>query len=190
MGFSVDPQPMYIWDAVTNEILFFDGVIKAEHNASLKIEDDPDAIKRDKNATGYYNNARNEGNEIVFDVVMSPVYTSSPIYNASANAFVANYGDRSATIYQRLMKIKQDRTPVLVVTTLMTYAHMLIKSIQVLQDENNPWGFEGAITFHEIIQQTGQSTAGSTQASALADNGSGGGRTPSVWVDWLGANAI
>lgn len=184
MGYEVDPQPVYIWEPLANEFWVFDGVIKVEHNVSLKIEDDPDAIKRDKNATGYYNNARNEGNEISIEAIMSPVYTTQ---NALAGY---DGGDRSTNAYTKMLNIKVNRTPVGVITTLKAYMNMLIKSIQVLQDDTNPYGMTVQIVFHEIIMQTGSASTNSTQASSVKDNGTSGGRTPSVWVSWVGSNAI
>lgn len=180
MAFEIDPQPVYIYDTSKKKTLMFDGVLKVQHTAALKIEDDPDNVKKGK---GFVNNAKNEANEVIFNVIMSPVYTTK-------NDLAGSSGNRSKNAYSTLLEVKVARRKVQVITTLKTYNNMLIKSIQILQDETNPYGWEAEIAFHEVLTSAGKASSGSTQSSKAVDDGTTNGRTPSIWVSWVGANAI
>lgn len=179
MAFEISPQPMYIYDVDKGVDLPFDGVIKVEHTISLKIEDDPSNIK---DGSAYVNNAKNESNEVVVDVVMSEVYTT-------VNALSGSTGSRSRNAYEVLMDIKKSRRKVQVITSIMTYNNMLIKAVQLLQDESSPFGWQASITFREATDDSG-TKKNDTQASKPVDDGTKNGRTPSIWVRWVGSNAI
>ena len=183
--FRISPQPIYIYDKENDKQLVLDGVIKVEHTVSLKIEDDTDNIKSGK---GYVNNARQEANEVVIEGMMSSVYTSR-------NDLAGEKGDRLKNAFTYLEEIKSSRRLVEVVTTLLTYKRMLVKQVQVLQDETNPFGYSVAITLHEQIEShkkptDNTSTTKPDQTVGSVDSGPGGGRTPSVWYTWVGGNAL
>ena len=118
-GYDISPQPMYVYDKKKKHKLQFDGVLKIEHTVALKIEDDPANAKA---GDGFVNNAKNEANEVAFDVVMSPVYTTK-------NDLAGSSGDRSKNAYTTLLEIKNNRRTVQVITKLKTYSNMLIKSM-------------------------------------------------------------
>ena len=75
-----------------------------------------------------------------------------------------------------------------VVTYYATYSNMLLKSISVVQDETNQYGWTGQVTFHEAVAAKGSGGSAGTTVSSVTD--ASGGRTPSILVQWFGANAI
>lgn len=179
MAFEIPPQPGYIYDAERRRTLVFDGISKIQHNLSLKIEDDPSSIKK---GTTYVNNAQNEPDEVSFDIVMSNVYTT-------VNDLVGTADDRGRAAYAQLLALKKERRKVQVVTYLCTYHNMLLKSIAITQDDTCPNGWIGTLTFREAVELKGGGGS-ATASSGLVSTGASEGRTPSIWVYWLGANAI
>ena len=109
---------------------------------------------------------------------MSQVYTT-------ATDLAGSSGDRLRNSYTYLEELKHDRRLVEVVTTLMTYKKMLLKSVQVHQDENNQFGYSVTIVLHEQIESKKNGHNAST-----TEYGTSPGRTPSVWVAWGAGNAI
>lgn len=178
MAFNISPQPLYIFDTDKKRQLLFDGVIKTEHTLSLKIEDDPSNIK---DGSAYVNNAKNDPNEVTIEVMMSNVYTSQ-------NDLAGKTENRTKNAYEVLQELKTSRRKCEVVTSIMTYKNMLLKTVQVLQDENTPFGWSATLTFREAPTNTGAKNK--TQSTSCVDDGTTNGRTPSVWVNWVGANRI
>lgn len=175
----ISQQPAYIYDVDKRATYVFDGVVKIQHAQTLKIEDDPSS-KKGKN---YINNAQNEPDEITLDVVMSNVYSEQ-------SDITGPNSDRAKGALATLMELKKARRKVQVVTYYATYSNMLLKSISVVQDDTNHYGWTGQLTFHESVAAKGSGgSAGSTVSSVTVTDASGG-RTPSVLVRWFGANAI
>lgn len=181
MALNISPQPLYIFDSGANKKLLFDGVMKMEHTLSLKIEDDPSNIKKE-NGASYVNNAKNDPNEITIEVMMSDVYTAR-------NDLSGTTSKRTKNAFEVLQELKTSRRKVEVVTSIMTYKDMLLKTVQVLQDENTPFGWTGSLTFREA-PEANASAKNTVQSTKCVDDGTNNGRTPSVWVNWVGGNRI
>lgn len=173
----ISQQPAYIYDVDKRATYVFDGVVKIQHAQTLKIEDDPSS-KKGKN---YINNAQNEPDEITLDVVMSNVYSEQ-------SDITGQNSDRAKGALATLMELKKARRKVQVVTYYATYSNMLLKSISVVQDDTNHYGWTGQLTFHESVASKGSGGSAGSTVSSVTD--ASGGRTPSVWVSWVGANAI
>lgn len=157
-------HPGYIYDEETGKVLYFDAIVKVQHTVALKIEDDPDKIQDGSDEYGnqqkkYINNAINEADEVSFDVVMSNVHTDTGDLPGST-------GDRCVNAYTVLREIKTSRRKVKVITTYATYSNMLIKAIQLLQDETNTYGWSASITFHEAIAKTEKPWTAQTKSAA------------------------
>lgn len=176
---QISQQPAYIYDVDKRKTYVFDGVIKIQHTQTLKIEDDPSA-KKGKN---YVNNAQNEPDEITLDVAMSNVFSGQ-------SDITAQNSDRSKGALATLMELKKARRKVQVVTYYATYSNMLLKSISVVQDETNQYGWTGQVTFHEAVAAKGSGGSAGATVSSVTVTDASGGRTPSVLVRWFGANAI
>ncbi len=107
----------------------FDGVVSIAHSLSLKVSLNSDA----SSGTDYVNNARNEPDVVTLSVVASDTNTAAP--------------NGSVSMLQALAAVKEQRELCQVVTSLRTYDNMLLTDISVLQDETNPCGWSGTLTF-------------------------------------------
>ena len=169
-------QPAYIYDTEKGKTYVFDGVTKIEHSLSLKIDEDTSS-KKGKDIVNY---AQNEPDEIAMEVVMSNVYSTQ-------SDLTQNNEDRAKGALATLMELKQARRKVQVVTYLATYNNMLLQSIAITQDESNHFGWTGTLSFQEITKNsTTKSRVTGTSSSATVN----GGRSPSIFVQMLGANCI
>ena len=152
-AFKIPDQPMYIYRPDTGETYLFDGVVKASHQMSLKIEEEPT-----KHQEIYVNNARNEPNKVTFDIIMSDVYTSR-------DALTKRTKNRSESALVVLNELKRDRVLLHVITNLMTYTDMLLSGISLTQDDGTThFGFWGQLVFTE-------------KPEVFADSGGGGETT-------------
>ena len=179
--FPITPQAFYIFNKSKNETYMVDGVIKVSYAMTLKVEEEPNEEK----AWQYINNAKNEPNKVTFDVIMSEVYTTR-------NDLTKHAENRSESALTVLNNVKRERVLVDVVTNLMTYSNMLLSGISLTQDDGTThFGFYGQLTFTEKPEGGGGDGGGAPSAEATGRKSStSNARTPSVWVSWLGANAI
>lgn len=180
--FPITPQAMYIYCPSRKETYMFDGVIKANHTMSLKLVEEISEGEEGK----FVNNAKNEPNKVTFDVIMSEVYTQR-------NDLTKRAKSRSESALTVLNALKRDRELLEVVTNLMTYKDMLLAGISLTQDDGTThFGFYGQLTFQEKteLKAEGGGTDDNNSASTSRTGSATGGRTPSIWVNWLGANAI
>ena len=169
--FEVPPQCACIYDQTSGGVYLFDGVLKIQHNISVKLEEEPEK-KKDE----YVNNARNEPDKVVLDVRMSDVYYGgsstadatrlneyqTQALNAAKKALIDSTKTRSTSIYQTLHWLKEQRRKLTLITTHYVYVEMIITSLTVNQDETSPCGWEGQITFQSAYktkeQQKNQSS--------------------------------
>lgn len=180
--FPAPPQTIYVFDTDLNKTYVFDGVVKMSHDLTLKMEEEPD----EKKAANFTNNARNEPNKVTIEVIMSDVYTTR-------NDLTNRNEVRSKSAMEVLAELKQSRRKVQVVTTLLTYNNMLLAGISVTQDDSTTHhGWQGQLTFAECYESAKTAASGGSTAatSTTKDSGITNGRTPSVWVSWVGENAI
>lgn len=171
MAFEAPAQPAYIFDRDVNHSLLFDGIIKIQHNMQVKIEDDQKNVKKEM-----VNNAKVEPNEVTFEVVMSDVYTTSGDLTGSS-------GSRLVNAYTALEELKNSRRKVDVITELMTYKNMLLKSIVTTQDETSTDSWHATVTFHEILAGDKNPTS---QTSTPVDLGTQEGFTPTLLFQMFG----
>lgn len=170
-------QPVYIYDTDKGKTYAFDGVTKIQHDLSLKIEEDTSS----KKGKDIVNNAQNEPDEITMEVVMSNVYSTQSDITQSND-------DRAKGALATLMELKKARRKVQVITYFATYNNMLLQDITITQDESNHFGWTGQLTFKEATSSsTGSATSTIGTSSVTVASG---GRTPSIWVSWFGANCI
>lgn len=172
----ITPQVCYIYDQKSGETYMFDGVLKVNHSMTLKIEEE---ITKDQEK--YVNNAKNEPNKVTFDVIMSDVYTSR-------DALTNKNQTRSVSALMVLNNLKRARNLVDVITNLMTYKDMLLSGIALTQDDTTThFGWYGQLTFQEKFEAP---NAQDVKTEVSKAKGAATARTPSVWVNWIGANAI
>ncbi len=170
-------QPAYIYDTDKGKTYVFDGVVKIQHALSLKMEEDTSS----KKGKDIVNNAQNEPDEVTMEVVMSNVYSTQSDITQSND-------DRAKGALATLMELKKARRKVQVITYYATYNNMLLQGIAISQDESNHFGWTGELTFKEVTSSSSgsaTSTAGTSKVTTTS-----GGRTPSIWVGWVGKNCI
>lgn len=153
---SVPPQTCCLYDPGSGKVYMFDGVVRIQHQNSVKLEEEPNAEKYT-----YVNNALNEPDKVTLDVIMSDVYTgtsaldSAPsvksdqerALNAGKGAGLVVETSRSANAFGVLKELKESRQYLEVVTPQHVYVEMMITSIVANQDESCPYGWSGQITF-------------------------------------------
>ena len=170
----------YVIDPVNGEFISFDGIIKLQHNVSLKIDEE-----MDKKKTGQYvNHALNEPDEVVLDVMMSNVHLGSSGQPETT--------DRARNLYTLLLQYKRERKLLTLVTTQAAYGNMLIRSISLLQEDVNQSGWSATITFREG-KESGAPAAAPQKKRRPAPKDQGNKTlkpAPSVHVKTFGANAI
>lgn len=166
-GFHIPPQKVAIYNQDTGAIYMFDGVEKIQHSFTLKIEEEPSNKKKE-----YVNNALNEPDKVVLDVIMSDVYSDSgsltvasgweeamqqTAYNAAKKSIDANENgvwSRSENAVRVLRALKEARTLVSVITPQYVHWDMLIETITVNQGSETPFGWTGQIAFkHKPVAQ-------------------------------------
>jgi len=178
--FPITPQAFYIYNKSNNETYMMDGVLKVAHTMTLKLEEEPS-----KEGADYVNNALNEPNKVTFDVIMSDVYTDR-------NALTNKDKTRSVSALIVLNEIKRSRVLVDVITNLMTYKDMLLAGLSLSQDaDTTHFGWYGQLTFQEKPEGGGGGGGGEERSTEVTKHtGKSSGCTPSVWVNWVGANFI
>ena len=156
-GLTAPPQAACIYVQDSGNTYNFDGVLKVQHTASIKIEEETDeksdAAKKKKYS--YVNNARNEADKVQLEVVISDVYTGGGFDAAGAGSTFSQAGSymaprdsaRSENAYTKLHDLKEARELVTVLTEEFVYTDMLIESINITRDENTPHGWTGTISF-------------------------------------------
>ena len=137
----------------------FDGVTSISHSLSLKIATDSDASPW----SDTINNARNEPDVVTLSVVASDTHV--PIRGWARQTL------------ESLCQIKENRLLCQVVTSLRSYDNMLLSAISVLQDENNPDGWSGTLTFTRAQSAAAASASDSVQSSASRSSGSSSTRS-------------
>ena len=135
----------------------FDGVTSISHSLSLKIATDSDA----SSWSDSINNARNEPDVVTLSVVASDTHVP-----------VSGWARQTL---DSLCQIKENRLLCQVVTSLRSYDNMLLSAISVLQDENNPDGWSGTLTFtraQPAAAAEAASASDSVQSSTSRSSGS------------------
>jgi len=166
-GLSVPPQSVCIYDKADNSIYMFDGVIKVQHTLSVDLAEEPEPKKKDY----YVNNAFNEPDKLVLEVLMSDVYSGggSIIANAGTlsndqraafnvtktclKARDQNSWTRSELAYYTLHWLKEQRRKLIVITPQFIYLDMIIASVTVNHEDTTPFGWEGQIGFQHAFQE-------------------------------------
>ena len=167
-AFQVPPQNVAIYDQSDGAIYMFDGVTKIQHALSMDIQEEPDSKKKDK----YVNNARNEPDKLTIDVVMSDVYTAGGAIisragsysgteqkasNATKSALTARDTSggwtRSESAFHTLHKLKEERRKLSVITPQYVHTDMILSTVTVNQDDQNPFGWEGQLVFQHAFEQ-------------------------------------
>lgn len=153
---AVPPQSCALYRPDTGAVYMFDGVIRIQHNISVKIEEEPDGSKYE-----YVNNAIYEPDKVTLDVMMSDVYKGSSDLDGS-NENRSNYSEeinkakplglesedtRSGIAYSIIRGIQRDRVYLTVITPQHVYTEMMISSFTANQDETCPYGWSGQIVF-------------------------------------------
>lgn len=108
---------------------YFDGVTSITHALTLKLSTDSDGEDSDD----YVNNAKNEPDSVTLNVVTSDVHGSPE--------------DWSRSMFKAFASMKKKRLLCTVVTSLRTYKNMLLSDFTVVQDDTNPYGWTGTLTF-------------------------------------------
>lgn len=152
-----------IYDAAAGAYLFLDGEIQIEHNFILEISDKASSQEKDAEV----NNAKIKPDEIKIEGVISNVMNRS-------GTLTSQYSDRVASATQYLYNLQKSRTLCQVITNLITYNDMLIKSVAVVQDEST--GADSAnfsIVMHQRIQtKKTKNTGNSNNTSTTVDTDS------------------
>ena len=175
-GFSIPPQSCCIYNPSNGKVYMFDGVIQIQHQASLKIEEEPDATKH-----SYTNNAYNEPDKVTLNIVMSDVYSGggsiegnpsessaqSKALKAAKSGGVSIADSRSAKAYAILKALKESRTYLSIITPQYVYTEMLISSIVANQEENAPYSWSGQIIFqHKYAAKPAAKSSGGNSSPA------------------------
>ena len=105
----------------------FTGVTSVKHSFSLQVATTYDASRE----TGYVNGAKNQPNKVTLSVVETDTSQSG----------------RAAGMIRALESVKQTRALCQVYTAARNYDNMLLTDISATQDETNPTGWSGTLTF-------------------------------------------
>lgn len=111
----------------------FTGVKSVEHNLALNLDN------ASSQGTDIVNGARNLSNQVTLSVVETDV-EHSPGW--------------SARMLEAMTALKKGRHLCKVVTSMASYSQMLLAEITATQDEDNQYGWSGALTFMEYIPVT------------------------------------
>ena len=159
-GLTVPPQSCCVYDPSNGKVYMFDGVIRIQHQSTMKIEEEPSNKKEE-----FINNARNEPDRVTLDVLMSDVYYGGSALDSSANISSAqssarnatknyigmNESSRSANAFAILHDLKESRRRISVITPQYVHTDMIVNSIVANQDEANPYGWAGQIVFQHAF---------------------------------------
>ena len=149
---------------------FFDAFLKIDHTSKLKITDHP--VEEGANISDH---AYVEPQSLTMEIGMSEVCTS--LVNGQ---FEQKYS-RSASAFDTLKTLQEQRIHLTVHTRLKTYENMLIETITVPDDYTTLYGLRATIGLREIIivktntvtmpnrtssapQKTGETQKGTVQA--------------------------
>ena len=167
LNFLAAPQAGLVMNQSNNEIYLFDGITKVNYSLTSKFDENPDSDDRAR----YTNGAKNEQDKIVFDVVMSDIHNlesdltkdSGGTKTAEGGKFLEDYADsiesRSARALSKLWKVKSDRNLLVVMTRQETYRDMVLSGVNIIQDENHPYGWEGQLTFQKKVELKAENKA-------------------------------
>jgi len=196
--YNMPPQSVAIYHEGDHRVLMFDGVLQIQHHFSAKLEEEPDEEEYEK----YVNNAINEPDKVVLDVMMSDVYsgtsalTTSPGWDNDdqAEAWGSVWGSpnflggetRSGNAVLVLRKIKESREKVSVITPQHVHTGMLISNIVANQREENPFGWSGQIEFQKAYKP-GFKKSKSSGSGANSSSEESSGYVPSSSI-WAGLN--
>lgn len=150
----------YVHDKSKGKTYRFDGVIKASHAMALKLEED---VSEAKDKESYVNNAKNEPNQITFEVMMSDVYTDK-------NDLTKAKKNRSESSVAVLRELKESRRKVDVYTNLTVYKDMLLADFQITQDDTDHFGWYGSLGFQEAYEQVVASETSTTTSTGSSQD--------------------
>lgn len=160
-NFHVPPQSVAVYNQENGTLYLFDGVAKIQHTFSVKIEEEPEKHKDE-----FVNNARNQPDKLVLDVLMSDVYSDDDsltiasgwdesiqetAYN-SAKERLINTSSRSGNAVAVLRKLKEARTKLSVITPQYVHVDMILATITINQDDTCPFGWQGQIEFQHTFK--------------------------------------
>ena len=129
----------------------FTGVTSIEHNLALNLDN------TSSQGSDIINGARNLANQVTLSVVETDVEHSA---------------GWAASMLEAMVALKKNRYLCKVSTSMATYKKMLLTEINVTQDEENPYGWSGTLTFMEYIPATSGSSGSSSSGSNKTSNNS------------------
>ncbi len=160
---------------ISTALYFFDAVLRIEHTEANRITEHPV-----QNGANISDHAFELPSRLTLEIGMSDAMDS---YQKGQFTQVKS---RSVSAYQTLLKLKQARIPVTIVTRLKQYTNMVIEQIHAPDDNKTLYGLKCIVSFRQIItaevsevtvsarpQVTGKTEKGavqglSTQSSVLS----------------------
>lgn len=173
---------------------FFDAVLRADHNTSLRITEHPVQTGAALTDHSFQIPAR-----LTLEIGMSDVMDSflQGQYTPGAG--------KSVSAYQTFLALQSARTPLTVVTRLNTYTNMLIRNIDTPDTNKTYYGLRATISLKQILmayvatqaavpaaaqqQSVAQTVKGSTQPTTNAANGLSIPSSSSTASSSVGANS-
>ena len=190
-GYEVPPQSVCIYDQNDNSMDTFDGVLKVQHKLSMDIQEEPTG----KTAKLYVNNAKNQPDKVVLDVMMSDVYSGGGSIISNAGSLTAaqqegftatkyslmkrdvqNPWTRSENAFYTLHWLKEQRRKIMVITPQFVYTDMILSSVTANHEDTTPFGWEGQITFQHAFEKVEK------KKKSNPDNGGGSGIIGSSYI--------
>ena len=142
----------------------FTGVLFVKHEYSLKLQTDSDSAS----GSDYINGARNQPDKVILSVVETDI------------GHAAGWANR---MLQAMESIKRNRYLCTVVTSALTYTGMLLSGLSVTEDEKNPFGWQGTLTFTQY--KTSAKVRKTNDNSSAATHTGSSGQIQSVTGDAL-----
>jgi hypothetical protein len=148
---SVVGELIYLNDSI--EGLFFDAVIRLEHNTSRRITEHPI-----QNGANISDHSFQLPAKLTMEIGMSDAMDSLkagqwPIQFKSYNA------------YQKLIALQKTGNPLTVQTRLNKYKNMIIEQINAVDDHNTTYGLRAMVALKQIILATVESKIVSSDAT-------------------------
>ena len=132
----------------------FTGVLSVKHEYSLKLQTDSSSASGED----YVNGARNQPDRVVLSVLETDI------------GHMSGWANR---MLQVMESIKRNRILCTVVTPALTYSGMLLSGLSVTEDERNPFGWQGTLTFTQY-KTTAKVKKTNDNSSAATHTGSSG----------------
>ena len=127
----------------------FCGVIAVEHNLALNIGNDA------SQGGDIINGARNLPDQVTLSVIETDVSHSA---------------GWSKKMLEAMASLKKNRYLCRVVTGMATYKNMLLTEITATQNDENPYGWEGRLTFMQYVKVTSAAAAKENTNSSVRRN--------------------